>query len=106
MQSYSLPSNTYDDLTLGANGSEYIAPADGWFAIRGSTTNVVNFLELLKLKSDNNIEYAQISRADSVTNQGVSCILPVLKNYKIRLDYSGVNILYFRFVYANGAQQS
>ena len=30
----SMPSGTYDELTLGVTGTSYIAPADGYFCVR------------------------------------------------------------------------
>ena len=41
--SWAMPSNTYVDLTLGASGATYTAPANGWFALHyGNTSNPVN----------------------------------------------------------------
>ena len=35
-----MPSDKYVDLTLGANGTTYTAPANGWYWIGGLTDNV------------------------------------------------------------------
>ena len=96
-----LPSSTYEDLTLGATGTAYTAPANGWFALRadgnasttgGIMSNIANGL------------------GDSFTTGSsgsawlfLSC--PALKGQQILIDYSSLTTIYwFRFVYAEGSK--
>lgn len=37
--SWGMPSDTYEDLTLGAEGTSYTAPANGWFQLTRRFTN-------------------------------------------------------------------
>ena len=37
-----MPSNKYIDLTLGASGTRYIAPANGWFSLDTWTTSTTS----------------------------------------------------------------
>ena len=36
------PSSTYEDLTVGAAGTKYTAPANGWFAVTAKVENVTS----------------------------------------------------------------
>lgn len=90
-----MPSNKYIDLTLGASGSTYIAPANGWF----------NSVQNLSAGSDTNWTngVVQIGQRDS---NGVARILvPVKKGDSYRFYYTGLNQTYhFRFIYAVGSE--
>lgn len=98
-----MPSNRYIDLTLGANGTSYIAPADGWFAINCQNKSITNWAVLLQV---NNLYGNACGRA----LQGASALtmVPCLKNDTIYLYYDGtLNIsspYWFRFIYAEGSK--
>lgn len=90
--------NHYDDLTLGASGSSYVAPANGYFAIdRGTVSG--NPVEI-KAYNSNDVE---IYGAATETGGGGRLTLPVKKGTTVKVSYTGTTTLYyFRFIYAVG----
>lgn len=96
----SMPSSRYIDLTLGASGSSYIAPANGWL-ILSKTTNGANQTLVLE-NHTNGMQSGMI-----IPNSGNSgrIHIPVKKNDVIETRYtSGGNVVMFRFIYAEGEQ--
>lgn len=94
-----MPSNKYIDLTLGASGSTYTAPANGYVIIeKNSTATGQN----VNIYSTNPVIQASIcwsSNRDQALNAGIS----VKKGQKFVCYYSaGGNLHQFRFVYAEG----
>ena len=100
-----MPSSKYIDLTLGASGSTYTAPANGWFSAFGistaKNTQTYNFIEL-RNHSTNITD-------DSYNNipNNLSACISARKNEVIGISYSnftleGFNGYHFRFYYAEG----
>ena len=89
-----MPSDRYIDLTLGASGSSYTAPANGYVQLA---------------KSGNINQYAQITNGISILNTApfnggsVNIWLPIKKGdyFIVTYDLSGATN-YFRFYYAEG----
>lgn len=94
-----MPSNKYINLTLGASGSTYTAPANGWYTINkhgasgqiaafeNVTAGGVTWISTLSIKTD-----ARIS-------------VPVKKGDNVILWYTATGTTnFFRFVYAQGDQ--
>lgn len=95
---WAMPSNTYEDLTLGASGSAYIAPANGWFAILGYNGGNNYYVEM----KANNVIFSNRS-GYSGNDLGLSC--PAIKGASMTLRYDGFNsVSYFRFIYAKGSE--
>ena len=95
--SIGMPSDTYKDLTLGANGSSYTAPANGWFVLRRAVTASGDRVIL----TSGNL----IVRSDAYGASGnVGAYIPVYKGNKVVIYYVGGTELYFRFVYAKGSE--
>lgn len=94
--SWGTPSATYDDLTLGASGAEYTAPADGYFFFI-KTANGAN--QSVKLSNTKN---SMSSEMISVGNSNwCRAWLPVSKGDSIAATYNtGGATQYFRFIYA------
>ena len=90
-----MPSSRYDDLTLGAAGSTYTAPADGWFVLSATSTNTTSYVTLSAgpIYQSNTAEI----------NDPESVLVPVKKGDVATIYYAGINLVMFRFVYANGA---
>ena len=95
-----MPSNKYIDLTLGASGSTYTAPANGWYTI--SSTDAGSYpknIELINPASGLN------SSAQTSSKAGFLRInIPVKKGDKVDCWYSNVSLEYFRFIYAEGSK--
>ena len=99
MSRMAMPSDTYDNLTLGASGSTYTAPANGWFFYTKVANNNNQYISLSNITNKIRIENKQ--------NSGGWCsvYLPVLKGQVVEVDYdAGGELKYFRFVYAKGSE--
>ena len=86
------PSSSHEDLTLGASGTKYTAPANGWFDLRKSASSG----QYIKL----------ISKVESCVNssgQVISAFLPIRKGQTVQVDYTATGTTHtFRFIYAEG----
>lgn len=95
---YAFPSNRYIDLTLGASGTAYTAPADGWVQFRA-------------LSNSDSWQYINIS-GEILNTQAISMsngenwfiYLPVKKDEKFTISYSFGGDKNLVFIYAEGAQ--
>ena len=97
--SLGMPSNSYTDLTLGASGSTYTAPANGWFAINKGTIGN-QFVYIFNLSSKFNV-----AMAHETGNWFALTYMPVKKGDIIQVDYNAQGTLeYFRFIYAVGSE--
>lgn len=93
LQSYSLPSARYIDLTLGVSGTQYTAPADGWFDLRKSASNG----QFIKIQ-------CELECCVNSSGYIVSGFIPVRKNKKIQITYTASGTTHtFRFIYALGS---
>ena len=98
LSALSMPSKTkYTDLTLGASGAIYTAPATGWFLID---------------KSANDQEYVYIGSTSGAAFtlsssglQGICATIPILKGEAISVSYNASRQTNrFRFIYATGEE--
>ena len=98
VSSWSMPSSKYIDLTLGASGSTYTAPASGWFYIRkvaGATGNWLNM----------GVNPHYISCTAPSSNAELTVIYPVRKGYDVTVSYQATGATgLFRFIYAEGSR--
>lgn len=95
-----MPSDRYVDLTLGASGASYTAPADGYIYLNKTSTGVGQNISII---NDSNAMHSN----NSATYSGdwVSAYLPVSKGQAVRITYTtGGSTNSFRFIYAQGAQ--
>ena len=98
---YSLPSNKFINLTLGASGTTYTAPANGWITLRKIANSDGS-------AGDKYIDIYNRTSAIAAHNNGAYsfqfiCTIPALKGDIIQINYNatGKTIL-FRFIYAEG----
>ena len=90
----SMPSGRYIDLTLGASGATYTAPANGWFCLIGPTgSSTAGYI------GTNNLMGATSSGSNSY---GLNIVLPVKKDDTVKIYYTSAETL--RFIYAEGEQ--
>lgn len=95
---WGMPSNRYIDLTLGANGSTYTAPANGWFYIEKGNTAAAQFIEVYNRTAKFRFQ-VQASIASSYN----SVIIPAKRGDVIEVNYNSAGTLEgFRFIYAEG----
>jgi hypothetical protein len=91
-----MPSSKYINLTLGASGSTYTAPANGWFFIskKISTNQYFIFNNVTK-------NYSTITAPSG--NNTIVNIFPCQKGDVIEVDYTASGSIYaFKFIYAEG----
>lgn len=86
-----MPSNKYIDLTIGASGASYTAPADGYFAFFSTAQGINLYNEQNKMRF-----YAK-------ANSGSAGFLPVKKGATVFL-YNTATEASFRFIYAVGSE--
>ena len=95
----SMPSNKYIDLTLGASGTTYTAPANGWFwfsKIAGTNLFGVGI---------ENKRNGMIIGSDAGAPGSGNAVMPVLAGDNVVVRYSATGeTLGFRFIYAQGDQ--
>jgi len=94
---WGMPSSRYIDLTLGASGATYTAPANGWVYLN-KNGNPNQFLNLVNVTKD----YA-VNDITSASAFGLLIIMPINKEDVFRIDYNldgATNT--FRFIYAEG----
>lgn len=97
----SMPSNIYDDLTLGVSGASYAAPADGWVVLH-ATQNTLNGYVFLRNATGG--ELTSYGQPTTTNNFVIRTFIPVAKTQTIIIDYSGITSTLFRFVYAVGSK--
>lgn len=91
-----MPSNRYIDLTLGASGSKYTAPANGWVVINKKGGVEYAYISLIQ---DPSIiaQYRGIRYDDDICG-----VIPVRKgNFSVQYNATGTTNR-FRFIYAEG----
>ena len=98
LSALSMPSTTkYTDLTLGASGTIYTAPATGWFVVDKSANNQ----EYLYIGNNSGISFTLSSSG----TQALCASIPVQKGMVVSISYNASRQTNrFRFVYAKGAE--
>ena len=92
--SWSMPSDTYEDLTLGSSGATYTSPANGWVVV----SLAVNANGYVSLDST-------WSQGNSANGAYVSVYKPFRKGKVFSVTYSGrTSTVQFRFYYAEGSK--
>lgn len=94
MSGMSMPSDTAVTLSVGASGTQYTAPANGWFGFSCTVSNS-GFIGL----------YSQNLGISSQHTGGNDVYMPVKKNKNVQISYGGnVSRFSLRFVYAQGSE--
>ena len=92
-----MPSSKYDDLTLGASGTDYAAPANGWFVFRKKSGGSAQYIRLTCYPS----QIQCVSRGDS--GKDLAVFMPISSGKTVVADYTASGTTdFFRFVYAKG----
>lgn len=97
-----MPSTSYRwiDLSLGASGTTYVAPSDGWFVLRKMPNGANQYIALGC--GSNGLAIKCIGPAN---NNELYTICPIAKGDSLWITYNaGGTTNYFRFVYAEGAE--
>lgn len=101
--SWFMPSSVYTDLTMGGRGTEYTAPANGWFAFGKRANAVGQYFNVVYVSPATIPYWSDVS--SGATGNILGHLIPVQKGQIIRIDYSagGVDIV-CRFIYAEGSK--
>lgn len=108
--SWGFPSNRYIDLTLGASGSTYTAPANGWICVEKQANAANQYISGGEPKpGQNGSAYSErisyITSYSSLISLAPTIFFPVRKGSTYFINYiAGGDTLIFRFIYANGSQ--
>lgn len=108
ISSYAMPSNKYVDLTLGASGTTYAAPANGWFcfAKRLGGTNQVYELGMQTLNETGVVVFTDskiVSTGGLGAANALHATVPARKGMTCKASYNLTGeTMYFRFIYAQG----
>ena len=105
-----MPSDRYIDLTLGASGTYYDVPADGYieFVKTATANNQVVSINVLKegrttINSSDDVEYG-FGHFLPNYNFLWNCT-PIAKGRRFRVYYdAGGTLIAFRFIYAKGSE--
>lgn len=95
---WAMPSSSYDTLTVGASGTYYTAPANGFFCASGVGTSSSMWIELV---TNNN---GLCNGVYGTVNWDYKIYLPVRKGKQVKLNYNAINFDFFRFYYAVGSE--
>lgn len=108
--SWGFPSNRYIDLELGASGSTYTAPANGYFCWNGIVYNSYVILTIGATdvsNVDNAVKTAKRSyTANSVSGEAKAFVAEVAKNTVIHVWFGGAGNSIsgsFKFIFAEGS---
>ena len=94
---WGMPSNKSINLTLGASGTKYTAPANGWYVVDKQTTGT-QYLYCI-----NNSKGYGVEHQSPYSGAPIIILMPVLKGDVIQIGYNaGGNTRLFKFYYAQG----
>ena len=94
-----MPSSRYDELTLGASGSSYTAPADGYIVFDKTSSSSGQYVRIV---TDSGIRVLNNSTG---SGQYLAVFAPVVKDEIFYIHYTaGGQTNVFKIIYANGAQ--
>ena len=103
MSGMGMPSSTYNNLTLGASGTTYTAPSNGWFWLEKISNGNSQYVDFIVNDNNNNYKYT-VSIFYSIGSTQRH-LFPVLKGDKVTISYTaGGSTNYFRFIYAKGSE--
>lgn len=102
MSGMGMPSNTYINLTLGASGSTYTAPSNGYFCLNKNKTSQTQYIALI----NNSMTMGVWSNGNPGASEGMAyTYLPVKRGDIVNVVYSASGTVnYFKFVYAQGSE--
>lgn len=98
-----MPSSAFINLTLGASGSSYTAPSNGYFYLNKVVGSDWYYTSLDVYTSSDTFLYSVF--ADCYRTSPATIIVPVFKGQKVTVNYNASGVTnYFRFIYAKGSE--
>ena len=97
-----MPSNMYIDLTLGASGTTYTAPANGYFFLAKKATAQGQYIDMIHRNSSKKMTYVDSGNATG-NNTTVRVKTEAKKGEVVQVDHTTAGVTdFFRFIYAEG----
>lgn len=96
--SWAMPSGTSVALTMGASGTDYTAPANGYF---GANVQWQNAASYLSMNNQYVVGYCQTGTGGAAV--GLTFV-PVKKGDVVNISYNAISVNWFRFTYADGSE--
>ena len=98
-----MPSDEFIHLTLGASGSTYIAPADGYFTFQGLSTAAKQYVRL-ETRTEDGRTKTKFQHHAYTSGVYITLPLSVPKGGKVYIEYTLAKECILWFNYANGSQ--
>lgn len=103
MSDMGMPSSIYTNLTIGASGSKYVAPASGYYYVRLSSMGTNQYFRFMVKTSSNDLLYAtRLMRPNSASYADL--YIPIYKGFTLEVEYTASGVEVFRFIYAVGSE--
>lgn len=99
----SMPSNKYIDLTLGASGLTYTAPANGWYYVGLENMTSSQYFRFIVLDTNGTYLYSVRQTRPSIAS-AQNILIPIHKGNILKLEYTTTTYNNFRFIYAEGSK--
>lgn len=104
-----MPSNTYDELIIGAAGATYTAPANGYFCVNGKDSGSTGTAYVVLRNQTRYFGVSGTNTDSSLSPSWTGYILPAKKGDEIKFYYAGGTTWNntnwsFRFYYAEGSK--
>ncbi len=97
-----MPSDKYTDLTLGASGSDYTAPSDGWYYLKYNSTSST-CAAVMEVRLNGSILYG-LNNSITAGTYNPQTTLFVRKGTTMKLSHQNGTVHFFRFIYAQGTE--
>lgn len=94
---WSMPSSKYVDLTLGASGSTYTAPANGYFYMRGKSSAANQQIYMCNTNT-----ILETLNKNPLSSSYCFCHIPARRGDIVQVSYTVTADLSFKFIYAEG----
>lgn len=101
---YAMPSDTAIGVTIGASGSDHIAPANGYFSVTFRSSGSNQFLSAQLFTNGGTYLMQQVIQS-SAASQYMSVFMPASKGQNVKFNFStGMTDGTSQFVYARGSE--
>lgn len=95
---FGFPSDRYDDLELGASGTEYVAPANGWFFLAKVVGTANGYVAM-----QNKTSHLGIQQSHATATHWIRANIEAQKGDIVNIEYNVTGATQaFRFIYAEG----